>query len=829
MAKESVMKIFKYLFVLIILLLSNNIYAAIIGGTVFNSEHKPIEGVTVQTDLQNIRTQTDKNGRFEIEIGTELPSYLTFSHISYQPEMIRIHGNRNMENLEITLDYAIYPGQKIRVTAMRARSRLTPVAFSDISEDDIKRDYTVSDFPVLLETTPNMYTISYTGGPIGASDYKIRGFDYKRVGVYINGIPLNDPEDRFTYFYDLPDFVSNVADIQVQRGVGNSLYGDATFGGSINIASAGLEQTRRIGISTGYGRYTADNELTSEMRRQTVEYSSGLIDGRWSLSGRYSKLYSGGYRDHAWYDGWSYYLSLSRLDQNMTTTVNLYGGPMQAALAFDGIDRATESIDRRTNWTWYENEKDDFNQPHYELLNTYRLNDNISIKNTLYYIRGKGYYEQYKSNRKIYEYNIPTDALVDPTLDSVDLVRQKWVAKNQYGWNPRIDIDHINGTASLGGSFYYFDSEHWGQVVWAENLSGGIDPRHRYYEYFGTKYSASVYALEYYSLTDNVRLMGNLQLRYLKYDFDQTRLGALPGYHYDVDWLFLSPRAGITYLLNDEINVYASFAAASREPADVTIYDAEEVGAFPELAVENIIETVGGDSVFIFGDPLVDPERVYNFELGGKINSGNFRGGVNLYWMEFYNEIVQGSGIDDDGRPRITNADRSVHAGIELEGTVKPLEFVEVSANASYNYNRLKDFKVENDYDWDGQVDEIVDYSGNPPAGFPEYIGNLVADFKYDPVRFTYRLRLVGKQYVENGKNDSLAIGSHMVSSISGSVSLGNMSGLGRFSLNGTIENLFNAKYEQGGYTYLYNGVLVGEYYPAAERSFFVELKWELQ
>nr|MBN2277611.1 TonB-dependent receptor [candidate division Zixibacteria bacterium] len=811
------------------LLLFNNINAITIGGRVLDRDRNPIEGVTVQTEQTAFITQTDKSGHFEINTGDKTTASLTFSHIGYQPSMISLKKAKDLTDLEIILDYAIYPGQKIRVTAMRAITGLTPVAFADFTPDEIKRDYTVEDFPVLLESTPNMYAISYTGGAVGASDYKIRGFDYKRVGVYVNGIPLNDPEDRFTYFYDLPDFASNVADIQVQRGVGNSLYGDATFGGSINIASAGLDQTRRIGVSTGYGRYTADDELTAAMRRQTVEYSSGLIDGHWSLAGRYSKLYSGGYRDHGWYDGWSYYLSLSRLDNNMTTTVNLYGGPMQAALAFDGIDRATEMADRRTNWTWYENEKDDFNQPHYELHNTYRINDKISVKNTLYYIRGKGFYEQYKDDRDIYEYNIPPEALIDPGLTEVDLVRQKWVAKNQYGWNPRLDIDHSRGTASLGGSFYYFDAEHWGQVIWAENLNNRLDPRHRYYEYFGTKYSASIYALDYYSLTDKIRLMGNLQLRYLKYDFDQTRLGALPGYRYDIDWVFLSPRAGITYLPNDRTDIYFSFAAASREPADVTIYDAEEVGAFPSLAVDNIVETASGDTVYYFGDPLIDPERVYNFELGGNVRGDSYRIGVNLFWMEFYNEIVPGNGIDDDGRPRITNADRSVHSGIEFDGALRPHRYLELSANAAYNYNRLKDFVIENDNDWDGQVDEIVDYSGNPTAGFPEYLANLTADFDCNPVRLTYHLRSVGKQYIENGNNDSLSIGDYMVSSLSGSFSIGRFSGLGRLTITGTVNNLFNAKYEQGGYSYLYDGVMAGEYYPAAERNFYFELKWELE
>ena len=88
-----------------------------------------------------------------------------------------------------------------------------------------------AEFPLLSSTTPNLYTYTDGGAALGYSYTLIRGFDDKRIVTYINGVPLNDPEDQATYFVDLPDFAANVTDIQIQRGVGNSLYGDASFGG----------------------------------------------------------------------------------------------------------------------------------------------------------------------------------------------------------------------------------------------------------------------------------------------------------------------------------------------------------------------------------------------------------------------------------------------------------------------------------------------------------------------------------------------------------------------------------------------------------------------
>lgn len=813
-----------------IILLCSSLSAATYSGKAIDDNGRPIEGVNIQSDLDAVNGVTDADGKFSLETGSSTPSYLSFSHVSYQPKMIKLKNERSKENFIVVMTPEVYPGQNIRVTAMRAERGVTPVPFADFTQDEVNRDYTLSDFPVLLETTPNMQAVSYTGGIVGASDYKIRGFGYKQVGVYINGIPLNDPEDRFTYFYDLPDFAAEVADIQVQRGVGNSLYGDATFGGSINIASEGLGRNRQITFSTGYGKYTSNNDFVSEMRKTALEYSSGLIDGRWSLAARYSKMYSGGYREHSWYDGWAYFLSLSRLDENMTTTVNVYGGPMQAALAFDGVDRATLATDRRYNPVSYPNEKDDFNQPHYELHNTIKLNDRLTLKNSLYYIHGEGYYEQLKEDRGISSYNISPEDLIDTNQSTIDLVTQKWVSKDQYGWNPRLDIEHANGSLALGGAFYYFNSDHWGQIEYAENVNAdAIGPGHRFYTYFGTKYSASVYALDYYSLTERLRLMGNLQFRYLRYKFDSRKTGQLPSYNYDVNWLFFSPRTGLTYELNDNADLYFSFGVASREPADVTIYDAEEIGAVPNLEVRNIIVDSNDDSTFVFGDPTINPERVYNFELGTNLTGTNYRAGVNLFWMEFRNEIVPEGGIDDNGRPNVGNAKRSVHAGVELDGAVKVLERLNLSGNASFNFNRLRDYTIYPDYDYDGIADDTLDYSDNVIGGFPEYLGNMIFDYKTGRYRFTYRFRVVGKQYIDNGQTERLAIDPYTVSSLSATVSLGTMDGLGMLSLSGTVNNLFNQEYETSGYSYWWGPDLVGEYYVGAERSFYMQLKWEMQ
>ena len=796
--------------------------AAIVTGRVTDLSGDPIDEVNITVEGESYMP-SDSDGRFSLDVPNPKGKSITFTHVGFKPLMLKI---RTGEELNVSLEPSVYHAEGVTVHASRAQISNPSRPYSSITSDEIKRDYLISEFPLLLESVPNLYSFADAGGGMGYSYIKIRGFDDRRISVYVNGVPLNDPEDQATYFVDLPDFAAEVTDIQIERGIGNSLYGDASFGGSVNIVSAAIDRDREISLLAGYGEYTADGSSVGTMRKQAFEYSSGLIGGRWSFAGRYSNLWSDGYRKNSWYDGTSYFLSVSRLDPGMVTTMNVYGGPMTMHLAYYGIEKETLESDRRYNPLEYDNETDNFNQPHYELHNAYRLSDNMTLNNTFYYIRGKGYYEQYKGNRSFYEYNIPPVVILDDNnepvveIDRGDLVRQQWVIKNHYGFNPRLDIEHDRGSLTIGGAFYLFDSEHWGQVVWAEGLDANqIDPRHKYYEYFGDKFSGSLYIGETYDASDKARLSLSLQTRYIKQDFDQTRMGAfVEDNDYDLDWLFLSPRVGFGYDLNNKINLSAAFAISSRTPADYSIYDANDPYTKPSLDVE--------------------PERVYDFELGGLYRDGKREFGVNLYWMELRNEIIPSGGVDDDGYDISVNADRSVHAGIETTAGIKIHEYLNMSGNLSVTYDRARDFKItqrlyDNSNDWSPVGTVVADYSGNPVPYFPTYLGNLMADLHYDRYRLVTKGRFVGRQYIDNYGTKDISIDPYFTMSAVASLTIPNPAGYGRLQLSASVENIFDEKYETSGFaeTYLFRdspNQTYAYYIPAAERSFFLQLKLEM-
>ncbi|MCK5125359.1 MAG: TonB-dependent receptor [candidate division Zixibacteria bacterium] len=784
-------------------------------GRIIDQDNNPIANVTVKSS-DIIRTvKADDNGVFSVSTKTDGRVTLIFSHAGYTPKSVRVSSGET--DITVTLIVQIYPMQGITVSTGRAVEGVSAVAFENLDRTEIENNFDIGEFPELLEMTPNVYSYSDAGGGLGYSYMSIRGFNARRTPVYINGVPLNDPEDHALYFIDLPDFASYVDNIQVQRGVGNSLYGDASFGGSVNILTSAFAHDQKVEMVTGYGGFLQDGNTIGLMRKSSVFYSTGMLNGGWSLTGRWVKQFSDGYRKSSWYDGTAYYFSLGRIDPNMITTVNIYGGPIKTHAAWDGVSRETLNTDRRTALYTYNNETDNFNQPHFELHNIYTLNERTTLNNTVYLIRGKGFYEQLKTGETLSDYNL--------TGPDSDIIRRKWVNKYQLGLNSHIDIADETRQFLLGGSYYFFESDHWGEVLWANELENShisLESPHKYYEYFGKYHNMSTYASYRQKLNEKLSVSGNLQLRYLQKSIHTTAMGPYEQTIYDLNWLFLSPRIGLNYEINDNLSSYFSFSVSSHEPNDDMIDDSDDPSDTPQL---EIIDSTS--SPIKYGNATVDAERIYDFELGTTYRDEQYAVSLNLFWMEYHNALVPDGKLNDDNQPTYGNADRSVHRGLELTMGYQVLPELMLSGNYSYNDFWIKKYDK---YDWGGSMTEIRDVA---TPNFPRYIANLRAEYKLKSLQFIYSLRAVGRHFITldgryvdiNGVSTDVSIAPYTVSSIKGMLNLGNVLGGAEIMLEARIDNLFDKKYETWGYGW---GGTNFMYWPASERNWFMNLKLSL-
>ncbi|HEY0060255.1 MAG TPA: Plug domain-containing protein, partial [Flavisolibacter sp.] len=140
----------------------------------------------------------------------------------------------------------------VEVKAIRASDK-APFAKTNLTKGDIDKQNLGQDLPFLLNSTPSVVVHSDAGTGIGYTGLRIRGTDATRINVTLNGIPFNDAESQGTFFVNLPDFLSSVNSIQVQRGVGSSSNGGSSFGATINMSTNEIVKEQSLEFNNSFG------------------------------------------------------------------------------------------------------------------------------------------------------------------------------------------------------------------------------------------------------------------------------------------------------------------------------------------------------------------------------------------------------------------------------------------------------------------------------------------------------------------------------------------------------------------------------------------------
>lgn len=204
-------------------------------GTVKDAETgEPLIGANVILEGTGRGATADLNGTFTIKNVPSGNYQLKVSYVGYEAHVQTVEAQS--PRLEILLEPNALLTEEFIVSATRA-SETTPTTFSTVTKEDIAKNNLGQDIPFLLNNTPSVVTNSDAGAGIGYTGLRIRGSDQTRINVTVNGIPLNDAESHGVFWVNMPDFASSVDNIQIQRGVGTSTNGAATFGASIDRKS----------------------------------------------------------------------------------------------------------------------------------------------------------------------------------------------------------------------------------------------------------------------------------------------------------------------------------------------------------------------------------------------------------------------------------------------------------------------------------------------------------------------------------------------------------------------------------------------------------------
>ena len=666
---------------------------------------------------------------------------------------------------------------EVLVKAVRVQPN-APITHSNVTRKEIAKRNLGQDIPVLLNYLPSVVSSSDAGAGIGYTYLRVRGSDATRVNVTINGIPYNDAESQGTFWVNLGDFASSVESLQLQRGVGTSTNGSGAFGASLNILTDAISQEAGGEISNAFGSFGT--------RKHTVKFSTGLLDDHFEFAGRLSKIYSDGYVDRAFTDLKSYFLQGNYIDDNTIVKAITFGGKEKTYQSWYGLDKTQLEEDRTQNPYTYDNETDNYWQDHYQLHWNETLNFNWATNIGLNYTRGKGYFEQFKDERSAADYN----NLIN---DDSDVIVRRWLDNHFYVVNANATYQK-NGLEIISGiSYSDYTNDHYGEVIWGSDLAAGTSIRDRYYLSISDKTDFSVFSKATFKVNDKLQVFLDLQNRFVNYTTTGLTSERVP-IDIDANFSFFNPKLGLTYDLNPNNSLYASYARANKAPN------------------RNDFESNATD---------VTHEELNDFELGWRHQSERLRLNANLYYMRYNNQLVLTGALDNVGEYLRENVDKSYRLGLEVDANIALNDEFSLNSNFALSKNTVQDLLIDRDGALQNFGDTNIAFS-------PNVISTNAIEYAPD-AKFRTALigKYVGEQYMSNTDNEASKLDSYFVADLNFSYTIDVKSVFNSIVFTGMVNNLLDLEYEDRGYTYLdtWSGPTASEiqgYYPQATRNFIL-------
>jgi len=660
--------------------------------------------------------------------------------------------------------------------------KFSGMAYSEMSSDEISKNNLGKDTPILLDQMASVVVNTDAGNGVGYTGLWIRGTDGTRINVTINGVPVNDAESQGTFFVNMPDLMSSVNSVQVQRGVGASSNGAGAFGASINFQTNALNEKAHAQVISSVGSFNTF--------RNTLAVGSGLINGKFSIDARASKISSDGYIDRAKSNLGSLYFSAGYYGKKDVLKFIAFTGKERTYQAWyyvptDSLGRGNRTFnpagtyfDANGNLKYYDNETDNYQQDNYQLHYTRSVNSKLNFNLTGHYTKGRGYYEQYKQGESLSSYKM--NDVITPkgdTIKSTDLVRRLWLDNDFVGVLGNINYKASNKLSLvLGGGYNDYYGRHFGRVMWAQYASNtAID--HEYYKNTAGKSDANVYLKLNYNPINDLFVFIDLQQRMINYSF----LGfdeAFNSTKQQTTFSFFNPKVGLSYRLNSAFSLYGSFAIGNKEP---------------------------NRNDFVNSTPQSRPksENLKDLELGARYMSNKYSLQVNLFNMDYTNQLVLNGKINDVGAYTRSNVTKSYRRGVELEFAYAPTKYVTFSGNLTLSQNRIVEFnEYIDDYDNGGQV--LATYKNTEISFSPNTISSFVMAFKpVNGLEIAFINKYVGRQYLDNTAKKERSINAYNYNDVRFNYTYKFKQGT-ELSLMFTISNVFNTVYETNGYTFGY-------------------------
>lgn len=663
----------------------------------------------------------------------------------------------------------------------------TPLTTSKLDRSQLSDSKTDASVPYIIELQPGVVSVG-ENGKMGNTSFRLRGIDATRINVNINGITLNDAESQTVFWVNIPNLSGMVQSMQIQRGVGASTGGSASFGGAVNMQTLNARNRAYADIDMSVGSWnTWQYGITAGTGIRPVGNKGGGL----AFDVAYNGLQSDGYVRNGFCDHQSLFLTAGYYGVKSLFKAVIILGKQRTGITWDGASAEQLDDDPTFNPSgmyynafgelgYYQNESDNYNQQHYQLYYSLYLNDSWLWNSALDFTHGAGYYEQYKDDRSAAAYGMAGDI--------IDIVTRKQMSNNALTVNSTWRYCHTKWEVSFGGSLLHYDGDHFGNVIMQENVqtaSLSHINHHEWYRNKGVKTDGSLFLKSEYRHNPYLNFYGDFQYRLVHYTIDGPDEDIFDGGEamaFDQQYRFFNPKVGVNWIPSINNRLYFVAGIAHREPTRADIKD--------------VLKT----------NDTIKAEALLDFEWGYQYQSSKLSFNVNAYSMLYKNQLTASGELSPSGYALMVNVDKSYRLGLEMEAGYRFSKWFDVSGNLTLSTNKILDY----------QYNDSVNLGTTNLSFSPSTVGAILLTFSpVGNLKLQLSGKYVGQMYADNTSREEMLQDDYFIMNFKASYkwSLG-ADGNKELESQFVVNNILNQRYRLSAWAADYgNGQIYRGYY----------------
>jgi len=658
-------------------------------------------GASVSIADLNIGAVTNTEGYYSIDNAKDGTYQVTVSYIGYlkQNKNVKITGSTK-------LNFSLEPSSVILsetvVKGTRAVLRETPVAFSEIKGEELEFKLASRDVPMELAETPSVYA-SPSGGGAGDATLFVRGFDQRNIAIMVNGVPVNDMENKSIYWSNWQGLGDVTDNIQVQRGLGASPYSVSAVGGLINMTTRGVGNEQEfVKLRSEYGSNNLIKNSISFHKKLSTNFAATAFVSRRTWDGYTVGTYA---------DDWTYFFSVGGIFGNHTVELTGLGSPQEhgqrgTQLYFTSTNPKTQTWEKRghlynpnvgiLNGNMFDDRVNKFHKPAFNLNWNWQIDKKSTLSTVAYFSFGRGYgtsgigsYAPYRASDGYEDYDVIWAANVASKTGAKSIRVNSVNNHNWFGllstFTHRLSdmltltagIDgrlytgiHYQEVRDLLGADYYLDNKD----VNNPNRKTVVGDKVAYYNDTYVRQIGGFGQLEYKTgafttfLNLSASTTANQRKDYFLYKADDS--------FNTTDWqnfVGYTAKTGARYNLDENHSIFTNVGYFSTAPLPNTIFT-RNTNVVSKGAVNE--KVTGLELGYEYTSPLLD------VNAHGFYTNWKDRAMVPFAVYSTITDSVTGQQSTSTSYVNVVGANE-LHYGAELEATLKPLRKLTISAIAS--------------------------------------------------------------------------------------------------------------------------------------------------